>query len=102
MWYWWTKVERANIPATLRAEFERLGESVVTHIVSSPLTHSVHTVGVPRWAGDPGDRQLALVWLREQYTRRERREDRVEAIEMAILLLVAIEAIPILLHIRQL
>src|SRR5579884_4138055 len=98
MWYWWTRVERANISAALRLEFEHLGESVVTHIVGSPLTHSVQTVGVPRWAGDPGDRQHALEWLREQHTRRERREDRVEAIEMAILLLVAIEALPILLH----
>ena len=73
MWYWWTRVERANIPTALRAEFEQLGESVVTPIVGNPLTHSVQTLGVPRWAGDPGDRQLALAWLREQYSRRERR-----------------------------
>jgi len=99
MWYWWTKVERADIPTALRAELESLGEQVVAHIVALPLTHSpAQTVGVPGWAGDPADRQRALAWLREQYTKRDRREDVREAIEVAILVLVAIEALPILVR----
>jgi hypothetical protein len=101
MWYWWTKLERASIPTALRADFERLGETVVSQIAGSPLTHSTQTVGVPRWAGEPAERNQALEWLREQHSRRERREDRVEAIEIAILVLVAIEALPILFHLRQ-
>jgi hypothetical protein len=102
VWYRWAKVQRADVPPALRCEFEQLGEAVVAQVVGRPLSHSVETVGVPHWAAAPVDRQHALAWLREQYSRRERREDRGEAIEIAILLLVAIEAIPILLHMGQL
>jgi hypothetical protein len=99
MWYSWARVEGANIPEALRIQFEQLGQDIVAQIVSRPLTHSVESVGVPRWSGDPGDRQLALSWLREQRSRVERRQDISEAVEVAILVLVAIEAIPILVAI---
>lgn len=100
MWYWWTKVQRADIPTNLRVQFEQLGESVVAHIVGRPYTHAWgQTAGVPEWAATEPPRQLALSWLREQHSRQERRQDISEAVEIAILVLVAIEAIPILLGI---
>ncbi len=97
MWYSWTRVARADIPDELRVQFEQLGSEVVAQIVGRPLTHAAgQTVGVPQWAADPGERQHALLWLREQRSRGERRQDISEAVEVAILVLVAVEAIPIL------
>jgi hypothetical protein len=101
VWYRWTKVQRADIPEGLRVQFEQLGAAVVTQIVGMPLTHSPQTTGVPQWAADPGDRGHALVWLREERSRGERRQDISEAVEVAILVLVAIEAIPILLGVAH-
>lgn len=99
MWYWWTNVKRADIPPKLRVEFEQLGEAVVAHIVGRPLTHGPGNIGVPFWVGQEADRQHALRWLAEQHSRTERRQDIGEAVEIAILVLVAIEAIPILVDV---
>jgi hypothetical protein len=97
MWYWWTNVKRADIPPNLRVEFEQLGEAVVAHIAGRPYSHAAgQTPGVPEWAAFDEQRQHALRWLAEQHSRGERRQDISEAVEIAILVLVAIEAIPIL------
>jgi hypothetical protein len=103
VWYWWTKVQRAGIPTDRRVQFEQLGEPVVAQIVGQPFSRQFatgQTVGIPEWAAtDTDDRQHAFSWLREQHSRHERRQDISEAVEIAILVLVAIEAIPILLGI---
>lgn len=97
MWYQWPKVERADIPADLRVQFEQLGEAVVVHIAGSPYTHATgQTPGVPAWAASPEKREHAVRWLAEQRSRSERRHDISETVEIAILVLVAIEALPIL------
>lgn len=90
----WTKVNRANIPEELRTDLERYGEAVVAQILGRPYTHSDTTPGVPKWAGDGGSRGQALDWLREQHNKEERHRDIGEAMEVAILIFVGVEAVP--------
>jgi hypothetical protein len=94
MWYRWTKVNRADIPADLRASFESYGEIVVAQIMGRPYTHAVGTIGVPPWAGDVVQRQHALAWLREQHNETERQHDANMTMEVAITVFVAIEVVP--------
>jgi hypothetical protein len=96
MWYWWTKVSRPDIPERLVVEFEQYGEAVVAQILGRPYTHSVPTLGVPLWAASAEDRQSGLLWLRQKHQEADRRHDVNEAMEVAIVFLVAVEAVPIL------
>jgi hypothetical protein len=96
MWYWWTKVNRADIPQRLLTEFEQYGEAVVAQILGRPYTHGLPTIGVPIWAASAEDRQFGLLWLRQKHNEADRRHDVNEAMEVAIVFLVAIEAIPTL------
>jgi hypothetical protein len=59
-------VKAAQIPDTLRAEFEALGVEIVSRILASPLTHSTDTIGVPKWTGNPDGRRVAILWAQEQ------------------------------------
>jgi hypothetical protein len=95
MWYWWHKVRRAaNIPPALRNEFEEFGETVVAQICGRPYTHAAEqTLGVPGWAGEHTGRRDALLWLREKHDEAERRHDITVAMEVAIIVLVAMEVV---------
>jgi hypothetical protein len=102
MWYRWTKVKRAsNVTDELRTEFELLGETVVANIVGQPHTLGLSPVGPPKWFNSAIAREAAIAWLAEQRGRDERRKDIGEAVEIAILALVAIEALPILIHVLR-
>lgn len=92
MWYWWTRINHATkVPGHLRVDFERYGEAVVAQILGRPYTHSIGTVGVPTWDGSDEAREHALAWLREMHNKEERRRDVNEAMEVAIIVLVAVE-----------
>ncbi len=93
MWYLWTKVNRANIPAEVRVSFEQYGEAVVAQVLGRPYTHSVGTVGVPEWAGTTTGRLHGLAWLREKHNKEERTHDVTMTMEMAIIILVAAETV---------
>lgn len=96
-WLRLTRVFRADIPEHLRVEFERLGEPVVAQVLGRPLTHAAgQTIGVPMWAASAIERELALAWLKERRCIDDRRREIGERVEIWILILVAIEAVPIL------
>ena|SRR2546425_11159030 len=85
MW-WWRKVRRANISQGLRDELERWGEPVVVGALvlapdmpSSPL-HSLVTE----------HRNDTLAWLTERRDLTERREQRLETLEIGILVFVVV------------
>lgn len=104
MWYSWTKVEKANIPAHLRTRFQSLGVAVVSQVVarseqqfegawkwpSFPLTPILEPIKTPI-----DEQRCAMAWLVEQHSRDERRRDMSEAVEIAILFVVAVEAVPV-------
>ena len=91
MWYRWTKVVRADIPPVYRQWFEELSEPVVAHMAGTPLVAGQHAMGIM----PPEAKPHASKWLRERESMKERRQDISEAIEVAILVLVAVEAMPI-------
>src|SRR5690242_11424807 len=87
MW-WWRKVRRAKISDDLRATFERYGEDVLAHAVA---------VGSYSSAQGPeliellqGSKSQIMAWLTERRDIHERREDRLETVEVAILFAVII------------
>lgn len=98
MWFRWTKLQPADIPVDVRIDLELRGEAVVAQLVSRAPVYGVGVVIDPKWNMTAEGRALAMAWLREQYAKRERRRDIGETVEIAILLLVAIEAIPSVLN----
>jgi len=101
MWYRWTRVNRAEVPPRLVIEFEQYGEAVVAQILGRPYTHSISTLGVPSWAGSEEDRKFGLLWLRQKHNEEERRRDVNEAMEVAIIILIAIEVFPTLMDLAR-
>ena len=81
MW-WWRKVRRAPISDDLRTQFERYGETVVAHVVAAAPTGSdgglLHELLNKQ-------REAALDWLTERRDVDQRRQDRLETLEIAIL-----------------
>ena len=103
MWFpWrWTKVQTADIPPGKRVLFEQMGVAMVSQILGRDLVIPgpggfVVTLESNR-SGIVTDQEYAWAWLNEQHTRDERRRDIGEFMEFSILLLVAIEALPVLL-----
>ena len=99
MW-WWRKIRPAKIPPADRQDFERFGETVVGYAVlfgdrfpsPSPL-YRVYT--------DYQTKTNAMNWLAERADANERREQRLETVEWAILIFVAVGVIAdivLLLH----
>jgi hypothetical protein len=86
MW-WWRKVRVANIAPDLRRRFEAYGENVVALAVANPE--------IAQGGGDlPNlvrmNYALAMDWLTERRDLHERREDRLETVEWAILIAVIV------------
>lgn len=101
MW-WWTKVQKADIPPDVRAKFESMGTAVVSQVVArgqefvgaaSLATFVLRPL--PTVKNPVNEKECAIAWLVEQRTMDERRRDKMETIEIAILVFVAIEALPI-------
>jgi hypothetical protein len=90
MWWRWRKVTYANLTPELRKKFETYGEDVIAQAVANP------DIGM-----GPGDLpalirsnySLALDWLGERRDLHERREDRLETLELAILVFVVLGVI---------
>jgi hypothetical protein len=84
MW-WWRKVRKANIPSELRSKFELYGEDMIASVLAT------------RTEGNYGDLSSnlgeALAWLTERRDIHERREDRLETVEWAILCWVMVGVI---------
>lgn len=83
MW-WWHKVRKANIPAALRERFELIG----VQVLSGALVISLDTPDSPLFEIRHRHRAEAEAWLREQRDEEERRHDRLETVEWAILVAV--------------
>jgi len=87
MW-WWRKVRKANIPDSHRDIFERYGEHVIGSILAGGFSPGAEElVDVYR----PSEIQKdARDWLTEQRDLHERREQRLEIAEWAILIFVVL------------
>lgn len=86
MW-WWRKVRTANITPDLRKRLEMYGETVVAQAVANP---EITMAGGDLPALVRSNYASALDWLTERRDKHERREDRLETVEMAILIAVIV------------
>jgi hypothetical protein len=83
----WRKVRRAVIDEKLRDQFELLGEDVLANGLAA---------GVHSQKSEPLDtllkqnHQEIVLWLRERRDEEAKREDRLEAVECAILVFVVL------------
>ena len=89
MW-WWRKVRRAPISDDLRAQFERYGETVVAHALAAA---PIGADGGPLHGLLDRQRSAALDWLTERRDVHERRQDRLETLEIAILVFLVLGVI---------
>jgi ferric-dicitrate binding protein FerR (iron transport regulator) len=87
---WLRKVRRANISKDLRTRFERFGEDVLAHAlaVGSILTQGRELLNLIE-----GHREEVMEWLTERRDNHERREQRLETAEWAILIWVVVGVI---------
>jgi hypothetical protein len=97
MW-WRRKIRRAHISQIDRDRFERYGETVVALLLGSELTERPEAgTGIIKIAGFYQkvivDVNAASAWLTERADLRERREDRIETVEWAVLIFVAVGVI---------
>jgi hypothetical protein len=89
MW-WWRKVRRAGVSDDLRKQFERYGETVIAQALA---TAPMGLYGGPLYGLLNKEHQAALDWLTERRDIHERREDRLETVEWAILIFVVVGVI---------
>src|SRR5947209_908481 len=87
----WTRIKHAEISSDQRAVFERYGENVIAMVLATGLTPSPGEL-YQIYANGPW-KESARDWLTERSTFHERREDRLEAMELSILVLVAMEVL---------
>ncbi|MGA3305558.1 MAG: hypothetical protein ABSC26_06075 [Stellaceae bacterium] len=89
---WWRKVRYAEIPNELRDRFELFGEDILAQAFSAAQWNSV-VQGVELINLIQSRRPEIIAWLRERRDLEERREQRVETLEWAILIFVGIEVV---------
>jgi hypothetical protein len=82
MW-WWRKVRKANIPDDIRAKLEQFGETVIAMSLSTGIVTNTGQLSFLNHSWPD-----ALAWLQERRDIHERREDRLETVEIAILVFV--------------
>jgi len=86
MW-WWRKVRRANkIPQDVRDELERYGELAV----ATALARAFDVQSGPMFDLARTHRDHALAWLTERRDIAERKEQRMETVECAILIIFGV------------
>lgn len=95
MW-WWRKVRKAQISREDRDLFERYGEAVIGSILagaSCPTAPDLQPIipGNICLPENPGKCQAGRDWLTECRDAHERREQRLEFVEWAILLFILLE-----------
>jgi hypothetical protein len=97
VWPWnWRKVRKAQITKEDREIFERYGEAVVASILASnPSTTEIHAyiAGQDYEPSSQGRRPAARDWLTECRDAHERREQRLESIEIGVVALITLEII---------
>jgi hypothetical protein len=87
MW-WWTKVRKADIIPALREKFELLGEHVIASaIASDPNPYVMGTIKNNALDVVYGHYDDAIAWLKERRDKQALREDRLETLEWALLIL---------------
>ena len=86
--WWWRKVRTAAISESERDIFERFGESVIVAVLASGL--NPRPKELQDLYNDPGRLKQAADWLTERRDSLERRENRVETAEWAILIFVVV------------
>ena len=82
MW-WWRKVRLANIPDDMRAKLEQFGETVIAMSLSTGIVRDTGQLGFLQHSWSD-----ALAWLQERRDIHERKEQRQETVEIAILIFV--------------
>jgi len=94
MWWPWRKVRRASISQADRDRFERYGETVVALLLANELTERPQTelriIFTTFLEKVIVNVDAAAAWLTERADLREQREDRIEIVEWAVLLFVAV------------
>lgn len=100
-----TKLRKADIPLELRLQFEQMGVELVSLIMSRHLEIQGNEYGLPGTMIMPmplikerKDRDHAMEWLKEQRSIDERRRDIADRVERWILILVGVEALPIVIQ----
>ena len=88
---WLRKVRKARIPQENRDLFERYGESIIVGLLISGLQPPY--VELQRIYNNKDAMQNARDWLTERGDIRERREQRLEIVEWAILIFVVLGVI---------
>jgi len=86
MWWRWRKVRPANIPADLRDELERYGELAV----ATALARGFDVPTSPMFTLVRDRRDDTLAWLTERRDIAERKEQRLETVEWAILIFLIV------------
>lgn len=104
MW-WWTKIRRAVISPDARRTFEILGPTLVAmrlatidQAIPDPgqgIMLNMNFMQVPALVHNAVayNQEDAIHWLAEQHDIAERREDRLETAEWAILIFVGVELV---------
>jgi hypothetical protein len=92
--FWnWRKVHRADIPEDVRARFEQFGEDVLARPLSVTYMNAIiHGPELDRLFNETTPPQR-FAWLKERHQVAERREDRLETVEVAILLFLFLEVV---------
>jgi hypothetical protein len=88
---WWKPIRRADIPATERELLERYGPDVIRLTLLAGW-HPAWPELTPLYK-DKDFKTRAATWLTEKRDEDARREDRLETVEWAILLLVLLEVL---------
>jgi hypothetical protein len=101
VWPWnWRRVRKAQIPPEDRKLFGRYGEAVIGSVLAGGLNPAApelltilpgKSLGVPN--GGPGKLKEAADWLTECRDAHERREQRLESIEIGVVALISIEIV---------
>ena len=85
----WTRIKKARIQTEHRDIFERYGENVIAMMLVSGLNPG--TGELYKVYNDDSAKASARDWLTERSTFHERREDRLETLEVLILIFVFAE-----------
>ena len=100
----WRKIRKAEIPKERQDLFQRFGEFVIASVLSGAFQHSPGELKIIFTSAEV--RTQVIDWLTECADKRKRREDRVEFIEVAILVVflvsIALEIVSIVIGLKQL
>jgi len=94
--WWWQKIRRTDIPPELRERFEYYGETLLT--LASQTEPNPNMLGVELAGLSRMKREEISSWLRERRDIAAQHEDRLETVEWAILIFVAVGVVLDVVH----